>query len=137
MNDSYERRALLLQLGSVLQTTSLLLAHERPDETLGELTEEQPLLADVPLLEYAYQRMTVREFVAAALRAFCLWPQLLLETPLDRAALASPVREHLFHDNPHGWAAYAASIQSEVAWFGKPTPVAGNRHDGDGARRTA
>lgn len=137
MDENYERRALLLHLGDVLQTTSLLMEYERFDETLGELLAAQPLLADVPLLEYAYERMTVREFSAAALRAFCLWPQLLLETPLDRAALASPVCEHLFAGNPHGWAAYAASLQSEVGWFGKPAAVPDVFPDGDGARRSA
>lgn len=137
MDEKYERRALLLHLGGVLQTTSLLMEHERLDETLGELLEAQPLLADVPLLQHAYERMTVREFSAAALRAFCLWPQLLLETPLDRAALATPVREHLFAGNPHGWAAYAASLQSEVSWFGKLAAVPDTVPDGEGARRSA
>lgn len=137
MDEKYERRALLLHLGGVLQTTSLLLEHERLDETLGELLESQPLLADVPLLQHAYERMTVREFSAAALRAFCLWPQLLLETPLDRAALSTPVREHLFADNPHGWAAYATSLQSEVGWFGKPAAVPDALPNGEGARRSA
>lgn len=137
MDDSYERRALLLHLGSVMQTTSLLMEHQRGDETLAELIEAQPLLADVPLLEYSYQQMTVRDLAAAALRAFCLWPQLLLEAPLDRAALAASVREHLFRDNPQGWSSYAASLQAEVAWFGKPAAVAnGSRKDGD-ARRSA
>lgn len=138
MDDSHERRALLLHLGSVLQTTSLLLEHERPEETLGELIDAQPLLADVPLLEHGYERMTVREFAAAALRGFCLWPQLLLEAPLDHAALADPVREHLFAGNQHGWSAYAASLQTEVAWFGKSlSAIAGSLPDGEGVRRTA
>jgi hypothetical protein len=137
MDEKYERRALLLHLGGVLQTTSLLMEHERLDETLGELLAAQPLLADVPLLEHAYERMTVREFSAAALRAFCLWPQLLLETSLDRAALATPVREHLFAGNPHGWKAYAASLQSEVGWFGKLAAVPDPLPDGEGARRSA
>jgi hypothetical protein len=138
MDDSYERRALLLHLGGVLQTTSLLMEHERGDETLAELIEAQPLLADVPLLEYSYQQMTVRELATAALRAFCLWPQLLLEAPLDRAALAASVREHLFRDNAQGWSSYAAALQSEVAWFGKPAVANGRRNDGNGdARRSA
>ncbi|MGN6086439.1 hypothetical protein [Trinickia sp.] len=137
MDENDQRRALLLHLGDVLQTTSLLLEYERPDQTLGELREAQPLLADVPLLEHAYERMTVREFSAAALQAFCLWPQLLLEMPLDRAALAAPVREHLFADNPRGWAAYAASLQIQVGWFGKPAAVPDAPPDGDGVRRSA
>lgn len=137
MDENFERRALLLHLGDVLQTTSLLMEYERFDETLGELLAAQPLLADVPLLEHAYERMTVREFAAGALRAFCLWPQLLLETPLDRAALATPVREHLFAGNQRGWAAYAASLQNEVGWFGRPAAVPDVLPDGNDVRRSA
>lgn len=137
MDEKYERRALLLHLGGVLQTASLLMEHERLDDTLGGLLMAQPLLADIPLLEHAYERMTVREFSAAALRAFCLWPQLLLEMPLDRAALATPVREHLFAGNPHGWTAYAATVQTEVGWFGKPAAVPDAHPDGEGVRRSA
>lgn len=137
MDENHERRALLLHLGGVLRTASLLMEHEALEQTLGELIEGQPLLADVPLLEYAYERMTVPEFAAATLRAFCLWPQLLLETPLDHAALAEPVREHLFAGNPQGWLAYAASLQADVPWFGKPAAVP-NGHSGDlDVRRTA
>jgi hypothetical protein len=137
MDENHERRALLLHLGGVLQTASLLMEHEGADQTLGELIELQPLLADVPLLEYAYERMTVPEFAAATLRAFCLWPQLLLETPLDHAALATPVREHLFAGNPQGWAAYAASLQTEVPWFGKPVAVPNGQSGDIDVRRTA
>ena len=122
MNDAYERRALLLHLGDALQTLSRILEYERHDETIGELLATQQILADVPLLEYAFERMTVRDFSAAALRSFCLWPQRLLDDPLDRIALAAPVRNHLFADNPHGWAAYAAALRAEVSWFGEALP---------------
>lgn len=136
MNDGYERRALLLQLGSVLQTISHVVERERDDETIAELIEASPILADVALIEYVWAHMTVREFADAALHAFCLWPQLLLEDTLDRDALAAPVREHLFAGNPGGWVRYAASLRADVPWFGEHvTPRGADGHyDGEAAR---
>lgn len=119
MNDASERRALLLHLGAALETLSHILEYERNDETIGELIATQQLLADVPLVEYVFERMTVREFSANLLHAFCLWPQLLLDEPLDRAALALPVRRHLFDGNPRGWEAYLCALRQEVPWFGQ------------------
>jgi hypothetical protein len=63
--------------------------------------------------------MTVREFSANLLHAFCLWPQLLLDEPLDRDALALSVHRHLFDDNPRGWQAYLRALRQDVPWFGK------------------
>ena len=100
MNDAYERRALLLHLGSTLQTLSRILELERSDETIGELITKHPILADVPLLEYVLEHLAVCNFTAAALHAFCLWPQQLLDDPLDRSALATSVLDHLFASNP-------------------------------------
>lgn len=122
MNDEHERRALLQSLGGTLQTLSLIQETELDDQTIGELLVKQPILSDVPLLEYVSSRLTAREFTAAALRAFCLWPQRLLDDPLDRAALAASVRDHLFVSNSDGWNAYAATFRSEVPWFGERLP---------------
>lgn len=122
-NDACERRALQLHLGSVLQTLSRILESERSDETIGELILSQPMLADVPLLEHMLKHATVRDFTADALHAFCLWPQLLLDDPLDRIALAISVRDHLFPSNPGGWAAYAATLRPHVPWFGQALPA--------------
>ena len=129
MNDAYERRFLLLHLGSVLQTVSRLLEHERDDETISELIETCQILADIASLEHVFGGMTVREFANGALHAFCLWPQLLLDEELDRDALAGPVREHLFAGNPQGWAGYAASLRTQVPWFGED--LAGHIRHGD------
>ncbi len=118
MNDANERRALLVHMGDALQTLSRLLEHESPDETIGELLSTQQMLADIPILEHVFERMTVREFSAGLVHAFCLWPRLLLDETLDRAALAEPVRMHMFAGNPVGWAAYAASLRGDVPWFG-------------------
>ncbi len=146
MNDGYERRALLLQLGSVLQTISRVVERERDDETIAELIAASPILADVALIEYVWAHMTVREFADAALHAFCLWPQLLLEDTLDHDALAAPVREHLFAGNPGGWLGYAASLRAEVPWFGEQVAAHGadghydehhDEHHGGKAARNA
>lgn len=118
MNDAFERRALLLHLGAALHTLSHILEYERGDETIGELIATQQLLADVPFVEYVFERMTVREFGANVLHAFCLWPQLLLDDPLDRDALALSVRRHLFEGNPRGWEAYLRTLRQDVPWFG-------------------
>jgi hypothetical protein len=118
MNDAYERRALLLQLGNVLEMLEYIKEHVHGDRTVGDLVGEFEDLADVPLLNNVAQTMTVNELEYRTLRAFCRWPQLLLETPLDQYALASPVRELLFDDNPFGWESYADWLAADVPWFG-------------------
>lgn len=69
MEEAYARRALLLHLGSVLQILSRL--EGAPDnQSIEALLAANGMLADVPLVEYVVQDMTVREFSARALRAF-------------------------------------------------------------------
>lgn len=118
MKDAYERRALLLQLGNVLEMLDYVREYVREDQTVGDLVLKYPILADVPLLSCVAQPMTVRDLEYRALRAFCNWPRLLLETPLDHCALAEPVRELLFDDYPFGWESYAAILAPDVPWFG-------------------
>ncbi|AIO68442.1 hypothetical protein [Burkholderia oklahomensis] len=118
MEEAYARRALLLHLGSVLQILSRL-EQQKPDNlSIEALLATNGMLADVPLVEYVVQDMTVREFEARALRSFCLWPQLLLEDPLDYGALALPVRKHLFAGNDTGWKAYASTLREAAPGFG-------------------
>lgn len=58
---------------------------------------------------------------------FFLWPKELLETELNRNALASTVQHDLFDGNPDGWNAYVAHIKKKVRWFGIGLPeVKGN-----------
>jgi hypothetical protein len=127
MEDAYERRALLVHLGEVLQTLCRIVQYESGDATVGDLLADYEILSDVPLVEHVSDLMPIREFETAVMRAFCLWPQQLLETPLDHEALASPVRRNLFADNPHGWDAYAATLRSSVPWFGKSEASASAR----------
>ncbi|MBF3727797.1 hypothetical protein ISG25_35295, partial [Burkholderia pseudomallei] len=130
MEEAYARRALLLHLGSVLQILSRL--EGAPDnQSIEALLAANGMLADVPLVEYVVQDMTVREFSARALRAFCLWPQLLLEDPLDCAALALPVRKHLFAGNDAGWKAYAATLREVSPGFDTARSYAAEPHEAE------
>ncbi|MBO2957815.1 hypothetical protein [Burkholderia pseudomallei] len=130
MEEAYARRALLLHLGSVLQILSRL--EGAPDnQSIEALLAANGMLADVPLVEYVVQDMTVREFSARALRAFCLWPQLLLEDPLDCAALALPVRKHLFAGNDAGWKAYAATLREVAPGFDTARSYAAEPHEAE------
>lgn len=118
MKDAYERRALLLQLGDVLKMLDYIKAHVHNAQTVGDLVRNYEALANVPLLGNIAQTMTVSELEYRTLRAFCRWPQLLLDEPLDHGALAAPVRELLFDENPFGWESWTESLASEVPWFG-------------------
>ncbi|WP_043285468.1 hypothetical protein [Paraburkholderia oxyphila] len=123
MKDAYERRALLLQLGDVLEMLDYIKEHVHEARTVGDLVRNYQALAGAPLLANVAQTMTVSELEYRTLRAFCRWPQLLLNERLDHFALAAPVRELLFDDNPFGWESYADYLESEVPWFGSATPV--------------
>ncbi|WP_083417833.1 hypothetical protein [Burkholderia contaminans] len=129
-NETEARRALLVHLGSVLRTLSCVLECETDCSTIDSLLNAQPILADVPLLNHVCAHMTVPEFTRAVLHAYCLWPQQLLDEPLDRNALATPVCTWLFPSNPGGWARYVASLSAEIPWFGQgivPLPSPGRR----------
>ncbi|KVD81711.1 hypothetical protein WS62_24330 [Burkholderia sp. ABCPW 14] len=131
MEDAYARRALLLHLGSVLQILSRL-EQQKPDSlSIEALLATNGMLADVPLVEYVVQDMTVREFEARVLRSFCLWPQLLLEDPLDYGALALPVRKHLFAGNDTGWKAYASALREAAPGFGTASSYTAEPHEAE------
>ncbi|WP_321924649.1 hypothetical protein [Paraburkholderia guartelaensis] len=121
MKDALERRALLLHLGRTLQLLARIL-EARPDATsattIGELIEMNPVLEDDVLLEHVSASLNVEDFIAHTLRAFCAWPQALLDEKLDHDAFAVSVRDALFGMNLRGWHGYAAGLRAEVAWFG-------------------
>ncbi|WP_213303961.1 hypothetical protein [Paraburkholderia sacchari] len=123
MKDAYERRALLLQLGDVLKMLDYIKAHVRDAQTVGDLVRNYEALAGVALLDSVAQTMTVSELEYRALRAFCRWPQLLLDEPLDHGALAAPVRALLFEDNPYGWESWTGSLARDVPWLGTASAV--------------
>jgi hypothetical protein len=59
-------------------------------------------LQDFEFLRALAPKMTVAEFSARVASAFFLWPKELLETELNRNALASSVQHDLFDGNPDG-----------------------------------
>ncbi|CAB3638628.1 hypothetical protein LMG22037_00083 [Paraburkholderia phenoliruptrix] len=118
MEDALERRALLLHLGRVLQLIARLNEAAVSATNVEEVIGQNPILEEELLLAHLLPDLPLDEFRARALHAFCLWPQWLLEDPLDRGALSASVHDHLFKDNPQGWRAYVAGLRRDVAWFG-------------------
>ncbi|NPT56158.1 hypothetical protein [Paraburkholderia elongata] len=119
MTDAFERRALLIHLGDVLEAMNSLLERGKDRAIVRELAAENESLAGRLLLMQIAPQMTSREFFTRAVRAFSIWPQALLDADLDEERLVTSVQENLFPDNPDGWLAYVAAMQTEVPWFGK------------------
>ncbi|APR38117.1 hypothetical protein [Paraburkholderia sp. SOS3] len=124
MKDAFERRALLLHLGAVLDAMDKVLSHsaDHATITLREFLSAHSTLAKLPLLQHVAGEMTAHEFVRLVSTAFAVWPAELLETALNRERLAAVVRDTLFAANDDGWRAYAASLKDEVSWFGDQLP---------------
>jgi hypothetical protein len=120
MKDAYQRRALLLHLGDVLEVINRLLAdgHRR----VPDLLAADKGLERLTWLSQLSPGMTVEECVRRAAGAFSSWPGALLEPELNREQLALTVQRSLFAGNPEGWRAYVAVLQQEVAWFGTGLP---------------
>jgi len=124
MKDAFERRALLLHLGTVLDTINTLLALADSDSshTVRELAAAHRALAKHPLLQQMPAALSPHAFAQRASAAFAVWPQALLEAELDRERLALVVRDALFTANEAGWHAYVDSLKEEVSWFGEGLP---------------
>jgi hypothetical protein len=129
MKDAFERRALLLHLGEVLQAVSRLLRYGDTRKTVHELSAANDSLASLRLLTQISGHMMPKEFAQRAADAFLTWPKDLLEFELDREALASAVQRNLFAGNPTGWRAYVADLRSEVTWFGAGVSPAESAED--------
>src|SRR5260370_64625 len=114
MKDAFERRALLLHLGDVLQAVSGLLKCGASHKTVHELAAANESLASFPLLTQISHGMTPQELVQRATDAFFAWPRELLEPELNRERLASTVRRSLFAGNADGWRAYVAALRVEA-----------------------
>lgn len=124
MTDAYERRALLLHLGAVLEAASCVMACNDGEQTVHQLVAEHELLEAFPLITHVSVGMRARDFAQRTMSAFCSWPQELLEAELNHDLLAGTVQRHLFVGNPTGWHAYLATLQREVPWFGRGIRVA-------------
>ena len=123
MDDQFDRRELLLHLGDMLEALSCLAKTGRAVAPAAQLAKEQESLQDFEFLRALAPNMTVAEFGARVASAFFLWPKELLETELNRNALASTVQHDLFDGNPSGWKAYVAHMQKKVSWFGTGLPA--------------
>jgi hypothetical protein len=130
MRDAYERRALLLHLGDVLDAVNrLMLCSAGADtQTVQEAIDANQSLDGLPLLMHVSPSMSTRDFVARAVAAFLSWPKELLELKLDREQLARTVQQALFAGNAPGWHGYVAALRESVAWFGEGVePMTANR----------
>ncbi|MFC0399846.1 hypothetical protein [Paraburkholderia rhizosphaerae] len=123
MKDAFERRALLLHLGAVLDAMDKLLAYSGDRSvTVLELVSEHRALASLPLLPLAPAEMTVHGFTQRVSAAFAVWPAELLEAELNRQRLAAVVRDALFVADIDGWHAYVDTLKQDVHWFGDGLP---------------
>ncbi|MDR5739431.1 hypothetical protein [Caballeronia sp. LZ016] len=120
--EPYERRALLLHLGDVLETVFCLSQCADDYASIGDAVRGNDALASFTLLGFVDQRMTPRDFIRRASGAFFIWPKALLDASLNRPMLASTVKSDLFDDNAAGWRAYVDERRAEVGWFGEDVP---------------
>lgn len=118
MKDAYERRALLLHLGDVLETVNRLMACGADRQTVNEAVAANDSLKGLPLLTHVSPSMNSRDFIGQVAAGFVAWPKALLELELDREQLARTVRQALFAGNVQGWQDYVATLRESVAWFG-------------------
>lgn len=118
MDDRFDRRELLLHLGDVLEATDYVARASRPYAPVAQLATDEASLQAFPFLRYVAPRVRATDFPERVASAYAHWPKALLETQLNRTALAAAVRRELFDDNPEGWAAYSAYMREKVSWFG-------------------
>ncbi|HKR39073.1 MAG TPA: hypothetical protein VJU59_05210 [Paraburkholderia sp.] len=122
MDDPFDRRELLLHLGDMLEAVACLTKAGHADAPVAQLAAHEESLQDFKFLQMLAPGMTVAEFGARVASAFFLWPKELLETKLNRKALASTVQHDVFDGNPSGWKAYVAYMQNKVSWYGSGLP---------------
>jgi len=113
MKDAYERRALLLHLGDVLEALSCLSRSGQLYATLGDAIAREDSLTSFTWLGYLDAAMTPQRVNERATAAFFLWPK----------TLASTVQHDLFAGNAKGWERYVAERRNDVAWFAEGLPV--------------
>jgi len=123
MKDAYERRALLLHLGDVLEALSCLSRSGQRYTTLGDAIASEDSLTSFTWLGYLDAAMTPQRVNERATAAFFLWPKTLLDEDLNRSLLASTVQHDLFAGNAKGWERYVAERRNDVAWFAEGLPV--------------
>jgi hypothetical protein len=117
-DDRFDRRELLLHLGDILDALNCLASTSEAGASGARLMQQEDSLKQFEFLRALAPHMTVAEFTRGVGSTFFLWPKELLEAELNRDALASTVRQHLFDGNPDGWNAYISYVQKKVKWFG-------------------
>jgi len=132
VTDGYTRRALLLQLGDMLEAIHCVTRVGMSYATLGDAVRAEDALAGFAILHAVDPDMPPADFVQRASGALYLWPKTLLEPELNGHALASMVWHDLFADNPPGWRRFVESLRSEAPWFGDglPPPSSGDSEPG-------
>jgi hypothetical protein len=130
MKDAYERRALLLHLGDVLEALSCLSRSGQRYATLGDAIAREDSLATFTWLGYLDAAMTPQQVSERATAAFFLWPKTLLDEDLNRSLLASTVQHDLFAGNVNGWERYVTERRTDVAWFAEGLPAPSAEEEG-------
>jgi hypothetical protein len=122
VTDPYERRALLLHLGDVMETVFCLSQCADEYATVGAAVRGNDALAGFTLLAFVDANMTPRDFIRRATGAFFVWPKALLDAELNRAMLANTVKHDLFDNNAQGWRGYVDERRNDAAWFAQDLP---------------
>jgi len=125
MDDRYDRRALLLHLGDVLDLLYCLQKAGAPDRQARDVATAADIVDDSGLLAAIAASTTVSDLAKGAAGAYSMWPKQLLDAELNRNALAETVRHDLFSGNPAGWRAFCERMRESVAWFGEGVPAEG------------
>jgi hypothetical protein len=121
--DGYERRALLLNLGDMLEAIHCMTRVGMSYASVGDAVRAEDALAGFVILEAVDPDMRPDDFVQRASGALYLWPKTLLEPELNGQALASMVWHDLFASNPQGWRRFVEALRPEVPWFGEGLPA--------------
>ncbi|SAK91025.1 hypothetical protein AWB77_05059 [Caballeronia fortuita] len=122
MLEPYERRALLLHLGDVLESVFCLSQCADEYASIGDAVNGNDALAGFTLLGFIDAKMTPRDFIRRASGAFFVWPKALLDETLNRPMIANTVKHDLFADNAKGWNGYVDERRKDVPWFGEDLP---------------
>ncbi|MDR5762496.1 hypothetical protein [Caballeronia sp. LZ035] len=120
--DPYERRALLLHLGDVLEAVFCVSQCADEYASIGDALKGNDALPGFTLLGFIDPGMAPREFIRRASGAFFVWPKALLDETLNRPLLANTVKHDLFAGRTEGWNAYVEERRKDVSWFGEDLP---------------
>ena len=118
IDDHFQRRALLLHLGDVLEAIACVMKNAHHYNTVGNAIAQEDALVDFAILGFVDLELSPTEFVKCASNAFFLWPKELLEEELNHKLLGHLVQHDLFAGNQVGWNNYMQTVQRDVPWFG-------------------